>query len=703
MATLSSFPMGLPQSGHTSGAATSTISTRIPSPSPDSLARWYNLSVIVKKSVRVLRYSLANATTPAPLPSRSAAARPARGALPDLGLLLLEQREATVLFDANAATNARVRQARWRFTHELDALGTKVLIADIPTMDGVNGPDDLLATEGGDQALAKVSDLARLLPEYAVREATRILDTWPQKFATTEEMIESRKTLLEALARIPSSEDRDALLRPAAKLLKEPLGSIQGAVAARVAHLQKSQREWQEALRVVAHEAELASRKVNPGELIGALQLFFSKRKRSPDGTPFVEALFTLNSYVFDVFDTTPYLSYDSAVPGCGKSVSLEHHEAVCNRAYLGVAPTTATLFRKIDRDAPTWILDEAAVLQAKNGDMAPVMAILNADYKKGAVVPRCEGENGHYTLRDFNVYCPKVFARIGALKGALRDRCIQVHMEKAPGKVPKTRSKFLKKEAASLKKDLEAYAVKFRSELQKLYDEEPEDGYWPQLQGREEELWLPLLMHAKLAGPQYEERALAAAVKFSQAKQANAVDDEKSFALAQELVEVLKEYAEDRFSPGDLVSDLENKECWGEALAKLNERKAKTGFVGRFLSPFRLSSRKRTNKGTSYNREETIEVIMRHTPTASATSATEAENPRPPEVAGANSPYATSEHGNASEPVQSSLAEGSPDDMPPGENTPSHMEELQKTEQQPESAVDDFVDEALWTSHKKS
>jgi Domain of unknown function (DUF3854) len=65
-----------------------------------------------------------------------------RGALADLGLLQLLRRESIVLFDANAATNPFVRQARWKFAHDLTALGARVSFAELPIMAGVNGPDD---------------------------------------------------------------------------------------------------------------------------------------------------------------------------------------------------------------------------------------------------------------------------------------------------------------------------------------------------------------------------------------------------------------------------------------------------------------------------------------------------------------------------------------------------------------------------------
>jgi len=96
----------------------------------------------------------------------------------------------------------------------------------------------------------------------------------------------------------------------------------------------------------------------------GTPACYYFHRRELPEYAALVEALFCLNTYVFDVADTTPYLLYDSATGGCGKSTSLDHHEAVCCRAYLCVDPSPAVTYRRIERDQPTFLFDEAKILQ---------------------------------------------------------------------------------------------------------------------------------------------------------------------------------------------------------------------------------------------------------------------------------------------------------------------------------------------------
>ena len=88
-------------------------------------------------------------------------------------------------------------------------------------------------------------------------------------------------------------------------------------------------------------------------------------------------------------------------------------------------------------------------------------------------------------------------------------------------------------KEAAPLKEKLEAYALQNHERLQRSYEDQPDEGYWPQISGREEEVLGPLLIHARLAGPEIEKRAVKAALQFSGQKAEIAIAEDRTLALA--------------------------------------------------------------------------------------------------------------------------------------------------------------------------
>ena len=83
---------------------------------------------------------------------------------------------------------------------------------------------------------------------------------------------------------------------------------------------------------------------------------------------------------------------------------------------------TEAVLYRKIEQDAPTLLLDEIDAIFTAKGDenKEALRALLNAGFERRATVPRCVGPN--HTLREFQVFCPKALAGIGKLPDTVVD-----------------------------------------------------------------------------------------------------------------------------------------------------------------------------------------------------------------------------------------------------------------------------------------
>jgi hypothetical protein len=385
-----------------------------------------------------------------------------------------------------------------------------------------------------------------------------------------------------------------------------------------------------------------------------------------------VLALFTVNSYLFDLFDTTPYIQIDSALGGCGKTILLFHIEVTCNRPYLGTDPSEATLFRRIDRDQPTFLLDEAAVLRGSDERAKALRALLDAGYRQGITVSRCVGEE--HEFQEFQVFCPKVFALVGSLGGTTLDRCIVIHMVKMKP-TAKTRRPVLQRLAPPLRAKLEAYAVQFRSALETLRDAEPDTGYWPELSGREEDIWAPLLIHAKLAGPETERRALEVALAFSGQKAGIAVDEDSDLALMLELKEALETQTSEYFLPGQLVPILSEKESWAEKLVKSRTPQGRACTVGKFVNRFRLASRERTNDGTRYKREEALRVIALHLPGPNVTHAAQPVNATVSEAVSGQSENGTSANGDVVEQEESAsfAVNSDPVQLPLQENATLH------------------------------
>lgn len=76
------------------------------------------------------------------------------GVLPDLARC--DGRSVTVMVDTNYLTNPKVREARDALVAELRSRHCEVRVANLPQLEGVNGPDDLLGVTNGDELMAGV-------------------------------------------------------------------------------------------------------------------------------------------------------------------------------------------------------------------------------------------------------------------------------------------------------------------------------------------------------------------------------------------------------------------------------------------------------------------------------------------------------------------------------------------------------------------
>jgi hypothetical protein len=529
-----------------------------------------------------------------------------RGALADLGRISWEERIAIVCFDANSRTNLRVQAARRALAVELLARGAVVKIVNLPQQDGVNGPDDLIGA-CGDSAMLALLDSAQFAAETATHEAESAVS------ALEANKQQEPLSALDAIATVADQLQRTRLIGRLTALRIPGLTKevLQENIQAQIADSQLRRKE----VIARAEQERLLRLPIEPSQLIADLEKYYANRPCMPEGTALVEALFCLNTYVFDVFDTTPYLLYESATGGCGKTTALEFHAAVCARAYLGIDPSPAVVYRRIERDRPTYLLDEARILQTRGDRSQELLTLFDGGYKRGATVSRCEDHGNE--LRAYAVYCPKVLAKIGGFKGTLLDRGIVIHLEKAPG-LPQTRQKVLAREAAPLKEKLEAYALQFRAKLERLYDDEPDITYWPAFSGRESEVWGPLLSHARLANTGIERRAHEVALRFSRSKAEIAITEDRNLALAQEALEILEASEGDSFRPAELLAALSGKEAWGEHLDERKTDKAKVSALGRFFRYFRLKAR-HTASGSEYSRPEAIQTLTRHVPVRQA------------------------------------------------------------------------------------
>lgn len=249
---------------------------------------------------------------------------------------------------------------------------------------------------------------------------------------------------------------------------------------------------------------------VDGGELLDRVREFLTRYVAfpSPEAAD-ATALWAAHTWVAPRFYTSPRLAFLSAEKGSGKTRALECLANLCRKPRQTINTSVAALFRIIEKEAPTILLDEAdTVFNDRNGDgKEDLRGILNSGYKKGSTVDRCEGRDQR--VRSFKVFAPVALAGIGNLPDTIMSRSIVIRMKRrAPGEtVAPYRERVAEQETAKLRVDLEAWTKKLRDvgEYEPALPEGVED--------RNAECWEPLIALADKAGGEWPSRARQAAL----------------------------------------------------------------------------------------------------------------------------------------------------------------------------------------------
>ncbi|NMD58966.1 UNVERIFIED_ORG: uncharacterized protein DUF3631 [Nocardia globerula] len=254
--------------------------------------------------------------------------------------------------------------------------------------------------------------------------------------------------------------------------------------------------------------------------LLDALLAFYRKYAVYPTEHHYTVLLaWAAHSYVYEEFDTSPRLFLDSAVPGCGKTRTLELLDETARSPLMAFSASPAALIRTIDKGGRTILMDEIDTLYNKNGGNGSedVTAVVNAGYKNGARVPRCVGQGMDIDVVELDAYAPMALAGLHSnVPEALRSRSIHFRMKKR--KPSEVVSPFYRRdvteEAQPLRDGLEEWLEPLREEVRAARPRMPKG-----VEDRAAEVWEPLLVIADLAGGEWPQRTRDACKHFVFAK----------------------------------------------------------------------------------------------------------------------------------------------------------------------------------------
>ena len=153
------------------------------------------------------------------------------GPSPDFDLILWQGRSTILAFDSNAVTNPKVQRARRTLAKEVSRRGAQVLVAEVPAIEGVNGPDDLIALHGDEVMLALLDFPTTAERDVIKLERGKLPDAIDQAEKTllghSERLrIFQRAGELVRVVSLPEPRKGGGLQRPSGTVQLEPLGGV---------------------------------------------------------------------------------------------------------------------------------------------------------------------------------------------------------------------------------------------------------------------------------------------------------------------------------------------------------------------------------------------------------------------------------------------------------------------------------------------
>jgi Protein of unknown function (DUF3631)/Primase C terminal 2 (PriCT-2) len=290
--------------------------------------------------------------------------------------------------------------------------------------------------------------------------------------------------------------------------------------------VKEQQKEKKEQSNFLPHwTVEPWPERVDGDALLTGLRAHLKRHVVLPPHADVALALWTLHTWVFEAFDITPYLAITSPTRRCGKTLLMTLLYWLCYRAKKNDSMSKAAIYRSVDRDKPTLVLDEVGWVVDQRDER---QNILCGGFERNGYAETCEGEGADITTKLWSTFCPKAFGLIGKLTATLMDRSIEIAMRrKLAEKVERLRRRD-NDDHAKLRRLCCRWAQDNIEALTKAAPTFPD-----KLNDRAVDFWEPLLAVAQRVGGNWPRLAAEAAIALSGGE---SVTEEKSVELLADI-----------------------------------------------------------------------------------------------------------------------------------------------------------------------
>lgn len=275
-----------------------------------------------------------------------------------------------------------------------------------------------------------------------------------------------------------------------------------------------------------------------------------------PQHADFAMALWLIHTYLIEpadadqVINTSPILLVNSPDRQCGKSTVKTLLSTLAPRPVLVDNISQAAIYRYIELEQPTLLIDEADTFLAGKAEL---VGILNSGYKPEGHVIRQGGVNYQDPIK-FSTWSAKAIFGIGDMPDTLYSRCICIPMKrKKPSEKVLRLNTYLRQhteDLTNLKRRILRFCLDNREQIGNVIPDLPNE-----LDDRQQDNWEPLLQIAHVCGSDWENLAKQAAISLSPKN----LHDETNLAemLLADIEEIFQLCEVDRIKSAELVSRL--------------------------------------------------------------------------------------------------------------------------------------------------
>lgn len=318
-------------------------------------------------------------------------------------------------------------------------------------------------------------------------------------------------------------------------------------------------------------------------------------------------AVWIIGSYLMDHWSRFPKVLIVSPERECGKTTALQAIELFAQNAKLASSITPSAVYRLIEQEAPTLLIDEADLTLKHSEEL---QAIVNAGHTRRGAMKLISRpvSSGNWEPVEMSLWCPQVIAGIGEFNDTLTSRSIVIGLRrKGANETVSYLSDSLYEELSPVRGKLMACVEALENEQLLQAPPMPIEAV-----NRVGDNWMPLFQIAALAGQVWVEKITDAFEELEvQRKLFGAIPT--SSDLMADIREVLKVFIDPEIPSSTLLQKLLtlSEGDWNRANSG---REITSKWLVAKLRPYGIVPRRRAG-GNVYLLDDLMDAFSRYLP----------------------------------------------------------------------------------------